>query len=40
MPTLTGTHVDRKPIDPPPIVQLLDKRNNGKSGLYDSEFSA
>ncbi|KAM4063169.1 velvet factor domain-containing protein [Hirsutella rhossiliensis] len=33
-----GKEKDRKPIDPPPIVQLLDKRNNGKSGLYDSPY--
>lgn len=31
--------LDRKPIDPPPIVQLLDKRSDGKSGLYDSKAS-
>ncbi|EQK99707.1 VosA [Ophiocordyceps sinensis CO18] len=33
-----GKEKDRKPIDPPPIVQLLDKRNHGKSGLYDSPY--
>ncbi|RDA92398.1 hypothetical protein CP533_4734 [Ophiocordyceps camponoti-saundersi (nom. inval.)] len=33
-----GKEKDRKPIDPPPIVQLLDKRHNGKSGLYDSPY--
>jgi hypothetical protein len=27
---------DRKPIDPPPIVQLIDKRTGGRSSLYDS----
>ncbi|PFH57049.1 hypothetical protein XA68_15580 [Ophiocordyceps unilateralis] len=33
-----GKEKDRKPIDPPPIVQLLDKRHHGKSGLYDSPY--
>ncbi|POR36993.1 Uncharacterized protein TPAR_02808 [Tolypocladium paradoxum] len=33
-----GKEKDRKPIDPPPIVQLLDKRHDGKSGLYDSPY--
>ncbi|KND88593.1 hypothetical protein TOPH_06745 [Tolypocladium ophioglossoides CBS 100239] len=33
-----GKEKDRKPIDPPPIVQLLDKRYDGKSGLYDSPY--
>jgi hypothetical protein len=33
-----GKEKDRKPIDPPPVVQLLDKRTDGKSGLYDSPY--
>ncbi|PHH75196.1 hypothetical protein CDD80_2578 [Ophiocordyceps camponoti-rufipedis] len=33
-----GKEKDRKPIDPPPIVQLLDRRHHGKSGLYDSPY--
>ncbi|KAK2594701.1 hypothetical protein QQS21_007611 [Conoideocrella luteorostrata] len=33
-----GKEKDRKPIDPPPIVQLIDKRSDGKSGLYDSPY--
>ncbi|PHH59725.1 hypothetical protein CDD81_2643 [Ophiocordyceps australis] len=33
-----GKEKDRKPIDPPPIVQLLDRRHDGKSGLYDSPY--
>ncbi|KYK61049.1 VosA [Drechmeria coniospora] len=33
-----GKEKDRKPIDPPPIVQLLDTRHDGRSGLYDSPY--
>lgn len=33
-----GKEKDRKPIDPPPIVQLIDKRSDGKCGLYDSPY--
>ncbi|KAK0384753.1 hypothetical protein NLU13_7231 [Sarocladium strictum] len=30
-----GKEKDRKPIDPPPVVQLIDKRNEIKSDLYN-----
>jgi hypothetical protein len=33
-----GKEKDRKPIDPPPVIQLLDKRTDGRSGLYDSPY--
>ncbi|KAH7312165.1 velvet factor-domain-containing protein [Stachybotrys elegans] len=33
-----GKEKDRKPIDPPPIVQLIDKRTGGRSSLYDSPY--
>ncbi|KFA74868.1 hypothetical protein S40288_06470 [Stachybotrys chartarum IBT 40288] len=33
-----GKEKDRKPIDPPPIIQLVDKRAGGRSGLYDSPY--
>ncbi|KAI9151964.1 Spore development regulator VOSA [Paramyrothecium foliicola] len=33
-----GKEKDRKPIDPAPVVQLLDKRTDGRSGLYDSPY--
>lgn len=30
-------HIGRKPVDPPPVVQLIDRRRGGRQGLYDSE---
>ncbi|KAJ6440569.1 velvet factor [Purpureocillium lavendulum] len=33
-----GNEIDRKPIDPPPIVQLLDHRAYGKSEMYNSPY--
>lgn len=29
---------DRKPVDPPPVIQLIDKRADRRSPLYNSEF--
>ncbi|KPM34503.1 hypothetical protein AK830_g12069 [Neonectria ditissima] len=33
-----GKEKDRKPVDPPPVIQIIDKRPERKSPLYNSPF--
>ncbi|KAF7551024.1 hypothetical protein G7Z17_g5307 [Cylindrodendrum hubeiense] len=33
-----GKEKDRKPVDPPPVIQLIDKRSDRRSPLYNSPY--